>query len=179
VVVLITGSEGNIGRRLRHALGEAVGLDRARGADIVADLGTIDYGSRTMRDALAAASAIVHLATSPDPHAADPVQWQDVANAARLFAAAAAAKVPKLVAASSPWAEPGAGMQLNGYARAKRAIEALCEMYGAAPGRSGVAVRVGWVPHEPGALGQAPDWLRANFWDDARLVAEFRAALGV
>lgn len=177
--IIITGSEGNVGRRLKAAFPGATGIDVARGADIVADLGTVDYERAVIRTALANAEAVIHLATSADPAAPDDVHWQAVANAARLFAACAHLNVLRLVVASSDWAEPTNGMAINAYGHSKRVMEALAAMYSLTAGRSAVALRVGWVPRDPGEVANAPAWLAANYWDDARLIAEFRRALGL
>ena len=60
--IVITGSEGNIGRRLKAAFPDAIGIDVARGADIVADLATVDFERRVIHETLAKADAIIHLA---------------------------------------------------------------------------------------------------------------------
>ncbi len=179
MAIVITGSEGNIGRRLKAAFPGAIGIDVLPGADIVGDLATMDFERRVISEALTHADAVVHLATSANPDAPDAVHWQAVANAARLFAASAAAGVPVIVAASSDWAEPRNGRAINAYGMSKRVIEAMCAMYALAPDRRAVALRVGWVPASPAALAGAEDWLKANYWDDARLVKEFRIALGM
>ena len=181
--VVITGSEGNVGRRLKAAFPGSTGIDIARGADIIADLGTVDYERAVIRAALANADAVVHLAASPDVSAPDDVHWQAVANAARLFAACAHLNVARVVVASSDWAEPkpamtAAGLSVNAYSHSKRVMEALAAMYALAPGRTAVALRVGWIPRDPSELTTAAPWLMANYWDDARLIAEFRKALG-
>ncbi|MCR4282366.1 MAG: NAD-dependent epimerase/dehydratase family protein [Bauldia sp.] len=177
--IVITGSEGNIGRRLRAVFPDAVGIDVARGADILADLATVDYQRRVINEALTNAEAVVHLATSADPEATDDVHWQAVANAARLIAACAHAGVPRIVVASSDWAEPKNGLAVDAYGHSKRVMEALAAMYALAPGRAAMALRVGWVPRSADEVAGAPEWLRANYWDDARLVVEFRKALGL
>jgi nucleoside-diphosphate-sugar epimerase len=177
--IVIAGSEGNIGRRLKSALPGAIGIDTRRGADIVADLATIDYSRVVIAEALTRADAVIHLATSADPDAADDVHWLAVANTARLFAACAHAGVPRIVVASSDWAEPTGGMRINAYGHSKRVCEALAAMYSLAPGRKAVALRVGWVPVSLHELDRAPEWLRANYWDDVRLVSEFRRAIGL
>lgn len=175
--IVIAGSEGNIGRRLKAAFPGAIGIDTRRGAEIVADLATVDYSRVVIAEALTRAGALIHLATSADPDAPDDVHWLAVANTARLFAACAHAGVPRIVVASSDWAAPVDGMAANTYGHSKRVCEALAAMYSLAPGRKAVALRVGWVPVANDELAGAPDWLRANHWDDARLVAEFRRAL--
>ena len=177
--VVIAGSEGNVGRRLKAAFADAVGIDVKRGAEIVADLATVDYSRTVIADALKRADAVVHLATSADPEAPDDVHWLAVANTARLFAACAHANVPRIVVASSDWAEPKNGSPINAYGQSKRVCEALCEMYALAPGRTGIALRVGWVPADTAEVPAAPQWLRDNYWDDKRLIAEFRRAVGL
>ena len=177
--IVITGSEGNIGRRLKAAFPGAIGIDVARGADIVADLATVDYERRVIHEALTNADAVIHLAASADPEAPDDVHWHAVANGARLLAACASAHVPIVVIASSDWAEPKNGTATNAYGHSKRVMEALAAMYTLAQGRRALALRVGWVPHSAEALANAPDLLKANYWDDARLIAKFRTALGV
>ena len=177
--LVIAGSEGNVGRRLKAAFPDVVGIDVKRGADIVADLATIDYSRAVIANALTGADAVVQLATSADPEAPDSVHWLAVANTARLLAACADADVPRVVVASSDWAEPDNGIAVNAYGHSKRVMEALAEMYSLPPGRSAVALRVGWVPLSADEVAAAPQWLRASYWDDARLLAEFQRALGL
>lgn len=42
-----------------------------------------------------------------------------------------------------------------------------------------VALRIGWVPHDPASVLTAEKSLADNYWDDARLIAEIRGALGL
>jgi nucleoside-diphosphate-sugar epimerase len=176
--LIITGSQGNIGRRLMAAFPGAVGIDRDPGADIVDDLATIDYQSTVVRRALESCDGLIHLATSADPEAPELVHWRAVAEGARLVEACASCNVPRLVLPSSDWAEPKWGFEINAYGHSKRVFEALAAMYAMAPGRRAVALRYGWVARDPGEVEAAPGWLRANHWDDTRLVAEVTAALG-
>ncbi|WP_026871446.1 NAD-dependent epimerase/dehydratase family protein [Inquilinus limosus] len=176
--LIITGSEGNIGRRLRRAFPGCIGIDRAAGAEIRADLSIVDYGDPAIAAVLRGADALIHLATSADPDAPEAVHWQAVVDAARLFAACAAHGVGRIVVASSDWAAPKNGAAINSYGRSKLALESLAAMY-AAGQRSARVIRVGWVPHDPAELAAAPDWLRRNCWDDDRLAAEFRRALPI
>ncbi|MGF6228551.1 nucleoside-diphosphate-sugar epimerase [Inquilinus ginsengisoli] len=176
MTLIITGSEGNIGRRLRLAFPGCIGIDRAAGAEIRVDLSTVDYGEPMIASALRDADALIHLATSADPDAPEAVHWRAVSDATRLFAACAAQGVGRIVVASSDWAAPKHGAAINSYGRSKLALGSLAAMYAAGP-RSARVIRVGWVPHDPAALVAAPDWLRQNYWDDDRLTAEFRRAL--
>jgi nucleoside-diphosphate-sugar epimerase len=132
-----------------------------------------------MQSALNTAEAVIHLATSADPDAPDRVHWQAVVVTARLLAACAAADVPRVIVASSHWAEPANGQAINVYGHSKRAIEAMAAMYALAPGRTAVALRIGWVPGAAEEVAEAPGWLRDDHWDDARLIAAFRQALGL
>jgi nucleoside-diphosphate-sugar epimerase len=179
LTIVITGSEGNVGRRLKAALPDVLSIDLARSADIVVDLGVVDLDGHVMQRALGEADALVHLATGADPAASDAVHWQAVANTARLVAACAHAGVPRVVLASSDWAAPKTGRPVNAYGWSKRIMEALAEMYSLAPGRTAIALRVGWVPGSADELAGAPAWLRENYWDDRRLIAEFRKALAL
>ena len=177
MAIVITGSEGNVGRRLMKAFAGAVGVDAHPGAAIVADLATVDYAAGPLRAALAGAEAVIHLAANARADAPDAEHWRSAIAATRLFAACAEIGVPRVVAASSMWAEPAEGQHLNAYGHSKRVVEALAAMYDVVPERAAAAIRIGWVPLDPAAVARAPDWLARIYWDDARLVAEFRAAL--
>jgi len=177
-VLIITGSEGNIGRRLKKAYPSAIGVDLKPGADIRADLATVSYSEGEFADALANATAVVHLATSANPEDPPSVHFAAVSNTARLVQACSEMRVPRLVLASSDWASPkDASLRINAYGFSKRAIEALARMYGEVPGLRGVALRIGWVPARPDQLLGAPQWLIDNYWSDAELCEQFRRAL--
>ena len=181
-VVIIIGSEGNIGRRLMPAFPGAIGVDRAAGADIVADLGTIDYDAPDVRAAFERAQGLIHVATSaqvPDPPA---VHWAAVRDTARLMAACDRYDIAHVVLPSSDWAQPRtrwAAAEISEYGHSKRVFEAMAEMYNVRPGRGAVALRLGWVPRSIDELADASDWLRANYWDDDRLIGQVRGALGL
>jgi len=174
--LIITGSEGNIGRRLRRAFSGCIGIDREPGAEIRADLSAVDYSDPAIVAALRDADALIHLATSPEPDAPEAVHWRAITDASRLFAACAALGTRRIVIASSDWASPKHGAAINTYGHSKLVLESLASMY-AMHGRSARIVRVGWVPHDPAELAAAPDWLKRNHWDDVRLITEFRQAL--
>ena len=176
--IIITGSEGNIGRKLRTIFPDAIGIDVAPTAQIVADLATIDYAAPAVADAFRTADGLVHLATSPQPDAPDAVHFSAVTNAARLLGACERYDIRRLVLASSDWAAPKALMAgINTYGHSKRVFEAMAAMY-AHTGRRAVALRFGWVPRDPAAVIGAPQWLLDNYWDDDRLFSEVTAALG-
>lgn len=177
-MIVITGSEGNVGRRLRGAFSDVVGVDRVVGADIVADLDTVDYSDGPLIEAIAAADALIHLGTSPDPEGPVETQLAAAVAGAKLVAACARVELPLLVLASSQWAEPiGPGTWVNAYGRSKRVFEELAAIYDDLPGLTGRSVRLGWVPPDPSHLETAPDWLRDSYWPDEILIAEFEVAL--
>lgn len=178
MVLVITGSEGNIGRRLKNAYPGAIGIDRRDGADIVADLADANWAGGPLRDALARATALVHLATSADPHAAADQHFAAVTGTARLVEACAQVPVPRLVLASSDWAAPTVpALEINAYGRSKQVIEAHAAMYRTATGKPATALRIGWVPHNQSEVQLAPDWLKRNYWSDDRLLSALASAL--
>lgn len=177
--IVITGSEGNIGRRLRRAFPDAIGIDIRPGADIRANLEFIDYDDRVVRRALETAEGLVHLATTADPEAPADVHWQDLINASRLFANAMKRGVRCLVVASADWADPADGREVNTYGHSKRVLEIMAAMYDHEEGRRGRSVRIGWVPRDESEIEAAPDWLRDTRWSDYKLVSAFRWALGL
>jgi nucleoside-diphosphate-sugar epimerase len=176
-MIVITGSQGNIGRRLSGAWPDVIGIDRAGDAAIRADLARDDLLSGPVADALSRAGAVIHLAACADPEAPPQVHLDAALATARLVAACAAVAVPRLILASSDWAAPAPPLDLNPYGQSKRVAEAFATIYDALPGCSGVAIRVGWVPGDPGDVAKAPGWLRAVHWTDERLIAAFATAL--
>ncbi len=175
--LVITGSKGTVGSLLMAAFPGAIGVDRVAGADVVIDFDTVDYASEPMRGVLSGADAIIHLAAEPSPYKQDASHWQSVINAARLFAAAGAAGVPRVIVASSGWAVPMAGQYLGPYSHSKRVMESLAAMYDVGPGRMGRFVRIGWVPRRGHDITRNPEWEQALLWSDEKLVAEFRKVL--
>ena len=179
MAIIITGAMGNVGRRLMAAFPDAIGLDRHPDADLVEDLSSIDYDSTMVRRAFEGADGLIHLATSANTEDPDSVHWRAVVDTARLVEACHRYGIRRLVLPSSDWAEPKADwIDINAYGHSKRVMEAMAAMYAMTPGRRAVALRIGWVPHDPAEVAAAEPWLQANYWDDARLVAEVNAALG-
>ena len=179
--IIIVGSQGNIGVRLMPAFPGAIGIDRAPGASLVTELGHIDYDSPEVRRAFEAADGLIHVATSAQVGDPTAVHWAAVADTARLMAACDRYNIRRVVLPSSDWAQPKtrwAAHELNAYGHSKRVFEAMAEMYNVTPGRWAVALRYGWVPRQIEELAIANEWLRANYWDDARLIGQVRAALG-
>ena len=177
--IVITGSQGNVGSRLMAALPGAIGVDRVQGANVVIDFDTVDYAAEPMKSVLAGADVLIHLGADPRPFAPDLTHWQSVINAARLAAAAVDADIRSFVIASSGWAVPMEGQWLNAYAHSKRVAESLAAMYDNRAGCRGRAVRIGWVPRDADARLTAEPWLAALYWDDERLIREFKEAAGI
>lgn len=126
----MTGAAGNIGRRVMAAFPGSTGIDRRPDSDIVADLRDVDYDANPVRTALANADGVVHLATSPEPDGPDDDHYSAVINTARLVDACQRHCVPRLVLASSDWAEPtGLSLPMTTYEHSKRVFEALAANY--------------------------------------------------
>jgi nucleoside-diphosphate-sugar epimerase len=181
VTVIIVGAMGNIGQRLLPAFPGAVGIDRIPGAAITASLSDIDYDALEIRAAFEESDGLIHVATSARVNDPDAVHWQAVADTARLLAACDRYDIRRVVIPSSDWADPKtrwAAHNINAYGHSKRVFEAMAEMYNGKPGRHCVALRIGWVASGAEELAAADPWLRANHWDDARLIGQMRAALG-
>ena len=179
--IIILGSQGNIGRRLMAAFPGASGIDRAAGAAIGGVLHTRDDDAPVVQQAFETADGLIHVATSAN--VADPgaVHWAAVADTARLMVACDRYNIRRVVLPSSDWAQPKtrwAAHEINAYGHSKRAFEAMAEMYNVTPGRHAVALRLGWVPRHADEVTTADAWLQANYWDDARLVGQVKAALG-
>lgn len=181
MTVLIFGSQGNIGRRLMPAFPGAIGVDRTPGADIVADLRTVDYDSPEIRAAFEKADGVIHVATSANVDDPDAVHWQAVTATARLLAACDRYDIRRVVIPSSDWADPKtrwAAHNQNAYGHSKRVFEEMAHMYNINPSRHCVALRIGWVARDREEVANASRWLQANYWDDARLIGQMQAALG-
>jgi nucleoside-diphosphate-sugar epimerase len=178
VTIVIFGAAGNIGRRLMAAFPGSIGVDRAPGADIEADLGTANFTADPLARALAGATAVIHVATEPQPQAPHDAHFAAVTGTARLVEACLHHRVPRLILPSSGWADPKPEFgPINPYGQSKRVMEAMAEMYRLA-GLDAVALRFGWVPRHPGEFDAAPPYLRADYWPDTRLIAEVTRALG-
>lgn len=174
---VVTGSRGRIGRRVMAAFPDATGIDIAEGAHIRADLATADLGAGPVHAALSRARVVLHLAAEPSPEAPPEAHLAGALMTSRLVEACARIRVPRLVLASSLWADPQPPMVLNAYGQSKRMAEALAAIYDAMPGYTACAIRFGWVPASEDEVARAPDWLRAIHWPEARLIGEVQQAL--
>jgi nucleoside-diphosphate-sugar epimerase len=179
--IIIVGAMGNIGRRLMRAFPGSVGIDRVSGADIVASLGEIDYDAPDVKAAFENADGLIHVATSANVDDPDSVHWQAVVDTARLLAACDRYGIRRVVIPSSDWADPRtrwAAHDPNAYGHSKRVFEEMAHLYNIRPGRHCVALRIGWVAHDEAEVARSPQWLQANYWDNARLIGQMKAALG-
>ena len=175
--VLLTGSEGSIGRVLSPTL-RAAGyrvreFDHKPDADhdpdvegnIQADLaepGVLDQAAEGV-------SAIIHLAAFPDPaDFIDVLLQPNVVGLYRVLEAARKNNVPKLILASSVQAVNDAGdapepltvtlrRPDNLYGLTKVWAEDAGEMYARKYGLNVLAVRVGWFLRNAGAAAQMQD----------------------
>lgn len=172
--IIIIGGCGSIGRKLKKEWTHAICVDRAKGADIIFDLATLNQRDSAFHSILKAAEVVVHLATSADSEASELIHFNSVVNTAKLVSACAAVNVPNLILASSDWAEPKAAhLRINSYGYSKRVIEAMAEMYSHHEYRVATAIRIGWVPDESFEIDTAPEWLLENYWSDVKLIDEF------
>lgn len=182
MAIIIVGSMGNIGRRLMSGFPGAIGIDRVSGAEIVASLADIDYDAPDVRGAFETADGLIHVATSANVADPDAVHWQAVIDTGRLLAACDRYGIRRVVIPSSDWADPmtrWAEHGPNAYGHSKRVFEEMAHMYNIGhPERHCVALRIGWVARETSEVAAADGWLQANYWDDARLIGQMRAALG-
>ncbi|SFW84226.1 NAD-dependent epimerase/dehydratase family protein [Amycolatopsis australiensis] len=163
--IVITGATGNVGTALLSALGPAhdvVGLAR-RLPDTTAEpyrlagWRALDVGvrgaDRELTGLFDGADAVVHLAWAISPERRDPPMWRTNDHGTRhVLAAAAAAGVPHLVAASSVAAygpaprwekvreyHPCTGIPLSAYSRGKAALESLLDRFEARHPEVGLA----------------------------------------
>ncbi|MBI1418805.1 MAG: hypothetical protein GC146_16435 [Limimaricola sp.] len=178
--VIVTGSEGPVGRRLRALLPEMIGVDEAEGADLRLDLAHDDFNATGLQAVLAKAGAVLHLHTSADPTAPAESHVSGMEGTTRLVRACGALRVPRLVLAASQLAAPDHAPHARGaVARIGHAIDAIVAAYDSLPGCSAQALSLGWVPHDLSLLDHAPDWLRAGYWTDDVLGAAVQGALGL
>ena len=172
------GSEGNVGGKLREIFPDAFRIDRVPGADLVAEMRDIDYDAEPLKSRLAEADLVLHLATSANVDAPDSVHYAAVIEAARLLDACQRIPVPRVLLPSSDWADPKPGWaRINTYGYSKRVFETMASMYNHSTGKLCVAFRFGWVAHDLDEVRRSPQWLQDNYWDNARLFREVRAAL--
>jgi|OM-RGC.v1.011047488 Nucleoside-diphosphate-sugar epimerases len=164
--VLVTGSEGSIGRvvvRGLAAAGHSVrGLDFENRTDGQRELIT---GSITDPDDVARAmkgmDTVIHLAAVPDDaDFIDVLLEPNVVGPYRIFEGAVKAGVQRVVVASSiqvssPWDSEGESIRVedtpflnNHYALTKLWVEDMALFYSQRRNLSTIAVRIGWFPRE-------------------------------
>lgn len=164
--VLVTGSEGSIGRMVVRALADAGhevrGLDFASRTDSPRQFfaGSITDPEGVAR-AMEGMDTVVHLAAIPDDADFMEVLLEpNVIGPYRIFEAAVAAGVRRVVVASSiqvnaPWSSEDEVIRIedtpllnNHYALTKLWAEDLALFYAQKRHLSTIAVRIGWYPRE-------------------------------
>jgi nucleoside-diphosphate-sugar epimerase len=195
-VVLITGSCGNIGRKLREAWAgvyDLVPVDRAAGPDdpdvIEADLSRWDDSWVALFEEV---DTVVHLAADPNEFATwEELERPNLDALFNVFHAAALAGVERLVFASSNHAMGGyrgagdAPITIDlpprpdgPYGATKLMGERLGLSLSRAYDLSFVALRIGWVQRGENRPETMPDdWSRAMWLSNADLVRLFECAV--
>src|SRR4051794_7556899 len=153
--VVVTGATGNVGTAVLRALGqeervrEIVGVARRRPTATPPKVSwrAADVSRSGLRSLFDGADAVIHLAWLIQPSRQEATTLEvNVEGSARVFAAAAAAGVPRLVYASSVGAySPGpkdrlvdeswstGGIETSFYSRHKAALERILDSFEAAP----------------------------------------------
>ena len=193
--VLITGANGNIGRKLRAAWGDAYDLvlmDAEAGDDpevLAVDLAEWDDSWAGVFEGV---DTVIHLAANPSEHASwEALTRPNLDALCNVFHAAALAGVERVVYASSNHAMGGyrelGDMPItvdlpprpgNAYGSAKLFGERLGKSFAHAFQITVVALRMGWV--QPGAnlARSLPDeWSRALWLSNDDMVRLFDSAV--
>lgn len=164
--MIITGAKGIVGSRLMRAFPSAIGLDLVSGHDLVDP--TAGYWEHFRNQ-----DAVLHLAAVTSTRDGD-THIDSVVAATNVISACVRHGIPRLIFASSTWAEPRDDRPMTAYGHSKRAVEEMLRLFAMKPNRSAVAVRIGCVPRG----GVPRDALcRSLFQSDAELEDFFRRAL--
>ena len=165
--VMVTGSEGAIGKVVLRALRERG--HRTRGLDLNVEQSEADEvleGSITdpalLKQAMEGMDTVIHLAAEPDDAPFVEVLLEpNVIGPFRVFEAALAAGVKRVICASSiqvnsPWDQTGEVIRVgdrpllnNHYAMTKVWVENMAMLYAQRRGLSTIAARIGWFPRDP------------------------------
>lgn len=177
--VLLTGSEGSIGRVLRAGLTghEVIGLDRLDGAEHVGDCADPEYVDQAV--AHVRPDAIVHLAGIPTESSLPAALASHVHTTAALLEAMVRHGVPRMVYASSNHAvgrtprsdDVGVATRPRPdtfYGVAKVAAEALLSLYADRHGLTTVSCRIGSFLERPETRRNLSTWL--SHGDAVRMV---------
>lgn len=194
--VLITGANGNLGKKLREAWAEVYDLvliDQKADPDdsdvVVADLATLDEGWFAEFHGV---DTVIHLAANPDADAT----WEDLEQSnldalCNVFHAATLAGVERLIFASSNHVMGGykefPDMRITEdlppkpdgpYGGAKLMGERLGRALAKAYDVTFIALRLGWVqPGENDPADMPDDWSRALWLSNRDMVRLFECAV--
>ncbi len=194
--VLITGANGNIGRKLRSAWADAYDLvliDRVADLDdpdvIVADLADLD---ESWLSHFHGVDTVIHLAANPNEFASwEELEGPNLDALANVFHAAALAGVDRLIFASSNHAMGGyrelGDMPITvdlpprpdgPYGAAKFMGERFGRSLGRAFDITFIALRLGWVQSGPNRPETLPDdWARTHWLSNNDLIRLFDCAV--
>lgn len=177
--VLLTGSEGSIGRVLRAGLTahEVIGLDRIAGAEHVGDCADPAYVDRVV--AAVRPEAVVHLAGVPTESSLPTALASHVHTTATLLEAMVRHGVPRMVYASSNHAvgrtprSDTVGVDIRPrpdtfYGVAKVAAEGLLSLYSDRHGLTTISCRIGSFLERPETRRHLSTWL--SHGDGVRMV---------
>ena len=160
--VMVTGSEGGVGRAIIRELTEngheVLGFDRAVKQEDAHAVGSDILDYEAVLKAASGRDVIIHLAAEPDE--ADFLDKLIEPNVRGLYNVCNAARiqgVPKLILASTVQLVAGhpkdklvrledGARPINHYALTKLWAEGMGEMYARAYGLSVIAARLGWLP---------------------------------
>ncbi|WP_234891478.1 hypothetical protein [Agrobacterium vitis] len=158
--LLIIGSEGIVGRRLKSCFPSALTMDATGSPTIRADI--LDCPNLPDCDVV-----IMLACASNDPNLGWETQSKSLRMAEIVIHNAAAKGIP-VIYASSVWAERH---PLNCYGAVKRCIEQMVDSFG------GISIRLGWIGHTPADIERADDRDKQDAWSDEKLCLEVRKAL--
>jgi NAD+ dependent glucose-6-phosphate dehydrogenase len=193
--VLITGANGNLGKKLRAAWGDAYDLlliDADDGDDPEVVAADLAEWSPSWVDLFEGVDTVIHLAANPSEHASwEALVRPNLDALCNVFHAAALAGVERVIYASSNHAMGGyrefGDMPItpdlpprpgNPYGATKLFGERLGKSFAHAFQISVVAIRLGWVQRGANVPSTLPDdWSRSLWLSNADLIRLFDRAV--
>jgi nucleoside-diphosphate-sugar epimerase len=167
--MIVTGAKGIVGSRLMRVFPSAVELDRVSGHDLT-------DATASFWDLFRGQDAVLHLAAITETRDGD-THLDSLAAAMNVISACIRHRVPRVVFASSTWAEPRDDRPMTAYGHGKRAVEEVLKMFALDPERAAVAVRIGCVVREGFPLELLDPLCRSLYQSDTELADVFRRAL--